>query len=68
MTDILVTCRTHNDITVLYDSFVMKRKLIKDAVRKNIEEFYQKEKGKSSNVSSLCSQEQSISITQEHIT
>jgi hypothetical protein len=29
----------------------MKRKLIKDAVRKNIEEFYQKEKGKSSNVS-----------------
>ena len=47
----VLLCRTHDDITVLYESFVMKRKLIKEAVRRNIEEFYSKERVKSSNVS-----------------
>ena len=40
--------RTHDDINVLYESFVAKRKLIKDTVRKNIEEFYKKENTKDS--------------------
>ncbi|CAB4021272.1 Hypothetical predicted protein [Paramuricea clavata] len=41
--------RTHDDIAVLYESFVMKRKLIKDTVRRNIEGFYTKDKAKNSN-------------------
>ena len=43
--------RSHNDITVLYESFVVKRKLLKEAVRKNIEEFYAKDRVKSNKVS-----------------
>ncbi|XP_028411821.1 uncharacterized protein LOC114534557 [Dendronephthya gigantea] len=38
--------RMHDDITVLYKSFVMKRKLIKGVVKRNIEEFYTKGKEK----------------------
>ena len=45
--------RTHDDINALYESFVAKRKLIKDTVRKNIEEFYKKENTKNSKVSCL---------------
>ena len=43
--------RSHNDITVLYESFVVKRKLLKEAVRRNIEEFYAKDRVKSNDVS-----------------
>ena len=45
--------RSHNDITVLYESFVVKRKLLKEAVRRNIEEFYAKDRVKSNELNEV---------------